>query len=457
VVRANQASHAARPIVLLVTLDVKNAFNSARWSDILFALEHTFNLPGYLLAMVRDYLRDRQLLYETDRGLVSRTITSGAAQGSVLGPSLWNVSYDSLLRTEMPHGTFLVGYADDVAAVITERDAQLAQWRLNQVMRLVEDWMKDHGLQLAVSKTEIVMLTRRRIPTIIPMWVGSEMIQTQRTAKYLGVVLDNKLTYWDHISAACDRAAKVTSNLGRLMANVGGPRQGKRRLLMTTAQAIMLYGAEIWADATKIKKYRTRMLAVQRRGALRVASAYRTVSEAAVLVVAGAIPIDLLAQEKKIIWAHVPEIGRAEAAELARGHTVATWQRRWDDGTTGRWTWRLIRSLEPWICRTHGEVNFYLTQFLTGHGYFRLYLHRMGKVDSSRCRYCGHNEDDVHHTFFVCRHFEDDRIALAAFVGGELTPDNIVEKMLQGEEKWNAVNDFVLSVLRRKRRDGCLE
>ncbi len=44
------------------------------------------------------------------------------------------------------------------------------------------------------------------------------------------------------------------------------------------------------------------MAAVQRRGALRVSCAYRTVSEAAVLVIAGTPPIDLLAQERQDIW-----------------------------------------------------------------------------------------------------------------------------------------------------------
>uniref|UniRef100_T1HNH6 Uncharacterized protein n=1 Tax=Rhodnius prolixus TaxID=13249 RepID=T1HNH6_RHOPR len=54
---------------------------------------------------------------QTANGPRSLAVTAGAAQGSILGPGLWNVAYDSLLRQDMPEETALVGYADDVAAL----------------------------------------------------------------------------------------------------------------------------------------------------------------------------------------------------------------------------------------------------------------------------------------------------------------------------------------------------
>lgn len=54
--RAENHNHHSRRIVLLVTLDVKNAFNSARWSNMIRALEHSFQVPKYLLRMVDAYL-----------------------------------------------------------------------------------------------------------------------------------------------------------------------------------------------------------------------------------------------------------------------------------------------------------------------------------------------------------------------------------------------------------------
>ena len=72
---------------LVVILDVKNAFNSARWDQIREALAK-INVPGYLQRMVKNYFRDRILKYDTGDGPKTYAVTIGVPQGSVLGPLL---------------------------------------------------------------------------------------------------------------------------------------------------------------------------------------------------------------------------------------------------------------------------------------------------------------------------------------------------------------------------------
>ena len=60
---------------------------------------------------------------------------------------------------EMPDGCFLIGYVDDVAGIITARDVEAAHLRPGQVMCRVRHWMLDHGLELAMAKTVIVLFT----------------------------------------------------------------------------------------------------------------------------------------------------------------------------------------------------------------------------------------------------------------------------------------------------------
>ena len=104
------------------------------------------------------------------------------------------------------------------------------------------------------------------------------------------------------------------------------------------------------------------------------------------------------------------------------------------EDTRGRWTAKLIGELSTWFNRRHGQVNYYLTQMLTGHGLFCAYLHRMGKVGSPQCRYCGAPNNDALHTFFHCGRWVLERGRIEDALG-QISPDNIVGVMLQCENK----------------------
>lgn len=217
------------------------------------ALRHTFKVPQYFLRMVRNYSKDRVLLNATIDGPRRRAINAGEAQGSILGPDLSNISYDGILQMEMPKPTSVIDYADDIVAIIKARNMEQAQIKLNQVMRRVCRWMEEYSLNLALQKTEILVLTAKRIDTCIQLQKRSEMIQTQQAAKHLGINLDTKLTFWVHIRKVADKAVTTTRGLSRLMANFSGSEPSKRRLLKLVA--------------LRIDKYRTSMASVQRLGA----------------------------------------------------------------------------------------------------------------------------------------------------------------------------------------------
>ena len=185
---------------------------------------------------------------------------------------------------------------------------------------------------------------------------------------------------------------------------------------MSTTQEVLLYGSEIWADAVKKQCHRKVLSAVQRTAALRVASSYRTVSLAAVLVISSTIPIDLLVLERRKLWANKNGENRITKEE-ARAETILAWQERWQNETYGRWTARLIPELKAWLERKVGEVNFYITQFLSGHGYFQKYLNKMRKTEHPGCIYGDADDDDAEHTFFHCQRWLQERALLETRVG----------------------------------------
>ena len=85
------------------------------------------------------------------------------------------------------------------------------------------------------------------------------------------------------------------------------------------------------------------------------------------------------------------------------------WQRRWDTAGKGRWTHCIISYVEKWTERRDGLVTFHVTQVLTGHGYFRSYLKRIGVYQSAECRTCPESDEDSEHALFVCPCFREER------------------------------------------------
>lgn len=78
-----------RRLCAVVTIDVKNAFNTAPWRLIDVALRRA-SVPEYLIGILRSYMADRQLLFGDNRtdNESSLPVSCGVPQGSVLGPTL---------------------------------------------------------------------------------------------------------------------------------------------------------------------------------------------------------------------------------------------------------------------------------------------------------------------------------------------------------------------------------
>jgi hypothetical protein len=430
-----------RLIPMVVTLDIRNAFNSASWKLILQRLAEK-GISLYIRRMVQLYLNQRTLVASSEEGTIDFSLTSGVPQGSVIGPTLWNVLYDGVLRLQMPEGVTLVGYADDLALVATAKNEEDLMMKTNRAIAEIDDWLKENKLTLASEKTEAVIMAGRRKLGPVVLQVGDNIIHPVEKIKYLGVWLDRRRSFLPHVTLVADKAEVSTAALSRMMLNVNGPKQGKRKVLASVIQSVMLYAAPIWSRICTNKRAVSKLQRVNRRVALRVCSAYRTVSDKAAHVVAGIAPIDLLIQER--VQRHAG-LSKTESQQVLQN----SWSERWA-GTEG-WTGRLIPHLLPWINRQHGEVNHWLTQFITGHGIFSDYLKRIGKATNDTCWYC-EETDTVEHTFFHCNRWLEQRERCWR-VSGRQTPDTIIGSMLSSKEAWLVTETMVREIMTTKAQD----
>lgn len=111
-----------------------------------------------------------------------------------MGPILWDLGYDEVLLTAVPHGA--TDYADDTVVVAGgsnwEEAQELAELSVAYVVRTIVSL----GLRVSPSKTETTVFKDGRRGDPLPAGAGLEVagihvpIETQM--KYLGLYLDGK-------------------------------------------------------------------------------------------------------------------------------------------------------------------------------------------------------------------------------------------------------------------------
>lgn len=452
-------------VVLAVSLDIVNAFNSLPWSAILGGLS-AHQVPSYLHNVLRAYLSDRSIHYPGRYGSVrGRIVERGVPQGSVLGPLLWNITYDAVLKTTLPPGVSVICYADDTLVLCEgesfDRTVRLAEFGVARVVSRI----RSIGLEVASHKTEAIWfhgLRHGAEPAETSLRVGVTDVRIGRSMRYLGLTLDSRWCFEEHFDHLVPRLHRVAGALHGLLPNLGGPREEVRRLYAGVVRSIALYGAPVWSDKLSTCRRRARKLnSAQRTIAIRVARGYRTISHEAATVLGRFPPLDILADRDARIYQKIRALRQRteninvetteEIRRNANRHALRSWQDRLQDPRNQRQ--QVIEAVSPnlegWL-RCQGRVTFHLTQVLTGHGCFGAYLHRIGRQETAQCNHCGHDDDSARHTLQECPAWESQRRVLVQSVGPNLRLAAIVHEMVRRRSAWHGMITFCSDVMSAK-------
>lgn len=195
----------------------------------------------------------------------------------------------------------IVTYANDIAVITKGPVTYMVGELLEEAADTIVGWLEVIGVELALEKTELLLSTRKRTYNTLQVTVRGHTVTSASSGKYQGVQLDQKANFKAHTAAVTERADKANRALRAIMPNLRGPKQHVRKLLMAVLQSILLYGSSIWSHRMLAGGWKL-MHRSQRRTALRVATAYRTVSSNALLDLAGIPSIDLAARERTYIY-----------------------------------------------------------------------------------------------------------------------------------------------------------
>jgi len=257
------------------------------------------------------------------------------------------------------------------------------------------------------------------------------------------------------------KVGRITRALGRLLPNLRGSHEGKRRLYANIITSVVMYAALIWAPALAASSdLRSQCRRWQRAIALRTCAAYRSVSWDSATLLSRLVPFELLAMERaRSYWRcqDAKELGETSPEvlrDIRIGERIIT-QRQWVlllSRPGAAWI-RLRDALLPhfgqWMTRSWGGLTFRITQLLTGHGCFGTFLLRIGRSEVT-CAFCGLGDDSPEHTIAECPEWFNERCSLIGAIGPDLSLKNIIKEISSNRGSWLAFSKFAEDVMRQK-------
>ena len=240
----------------VIYTDFSSAFQSVKHRLLLYKLNSSYQITDKAFDWISSYLSGRQ-----QRVVVGGKcsdwvpVRSGTPEGGLLSPLLFACFVNDL--PDSVGGDTLM-FADDVKVykrVDSLIDVSHAQAQLNRLCRWSEKW----SLKLNAAKCKVLTLSLRRNPVVGIYEINGVQLERVSVMRDLGVLIDQRLTFGDHVDSTVRKANRA---LGLLMRTLQTGKSGSnafdaanQRALLTTyftnVRSIIEYCSVVWSGAAQ--------------------------------------------------------------------------------------------------------------------------------------------------------------------------------------------------------------
>ena len=229
-------------------LDLSKAFDCIDF-DILFDKLFAYGFRGPILLLIKSYLSNRhQFVHLESSNSTQLPTLRGVPQGSVLGPLLF-LLYVNDLHTTSQLLSFTL-YADDTNILISGTNLHDTIGRLNSEIPKITHWFNANKLALNVNKTHYVIFRpgRSNLTSQVPLMLNGTVVKLEKSTKFLGVILDSRLKFCEHITYINNKIAKNTGILAKLRKSL--PLATLVQLYNAFILPYILYCIELWGSGS---------------------------------------------------------------------------------------------------------------------------------------------------------------------------------------------------------------
>lgn len=246
-------------------LDIEKAFDTV-WHEGLIHKLIINEIPPSLIKIIECYLSNRSFSVHIDDVFSSaRSVPAGVPQGSILGPHLFLLYINDIpVQTR----TSLACFADDTACFTASNDIDLIIQRLQLAIDKLTDYFSQWKLKLNKTKTEAIIFTRKRRLPSRTLKIDGHPVKWSMSVKYLGLILDKKLNWNDHIHHIASKGLKAFNALSPLLNRRSMLSSHTKMAIYTTLiRPCLTYGCQVWSNTSntnhnKLQVFQNRALKI---------------------------------------------------------------------------------------------------------------------------------------------------------------------------------------------------
>ena len=236
---------------LALFLDLSKAFDSLEHNVLLKKLER-YGIRGKTNEWFASYLPNRKMRVKCTVSSTGKQecsnyqkVNYGTPQGSCLGPLIF-IIFTNDLHKQMTSCSSLL-FADDTTLYMTHRNLRYLKWCIEEDMKRLIKWFKSNKLTLNLDKTVCILFQKNGIRESIEIDLDSIKIRNDKLVKFLGMWLDEYITWHAHIQKLILKMTRNTNLLkhGQNMM----PKETKKLIYHAHLGSHLQYGIMLWGNS----------------------------------------------------------------------------------------------------------------------------------------------------------------------------------------------------------------